>query len=236
MPLEYFCPRLSEAKTFLPLLRAELLAVAPRYTLPVTLSPVDLLPIVEDGLFGYELIPDRRVPTYLAIGRDKTGRAVLRRSLYPSESPSALRLVTINGKSLVRERISPRGRVEERDDRFPEIFDAVESALGQLAMLFPEKPRKPIELHAEVHRYLDDALATAHAYLLEWNPRVEFCGLPDEAQFGFRLTGDHGERGELVSQRPDMWVLRWKSAARDICEEWSVMLPPPDALGAIGIA
>ena len=236
MPLTQFCPRLSEAKTYLPLLRAELLDAAPRHTLPVDLSPLDLLPIVEDGLFGYELIPDRRTHTYLAVGRHEAGSAWVRRTLYCEHAPSALRLAALNGKSIVRERFTPKDPVKQRDDRFPEIPDAVESALAQLVVLFPERPRKSVEFHANVHRYLDDALAIAHAYLLQWNPRIQFCGLPNEAEFGYRLTGDHGEHGVLISKRPDMWVLRWKSPARDIYEEWSVALPPSDASGVAGIA
>ena len=236
MSLEHIGPRLSEAKTYLPLLRAELLDAARRYTLPVSLSPLDLLPIVEDGLFGYELIPDRCTHTYLAIGRHEVGSAVVRRTLYCEHAPSALRLAALNGQSVVRERFTPKDPVKQRDDRFPEIPDAVESALAQLVTLFPERPRKPIEFHADVHRYLDDALAIAHAYLLVWNPRVQFYGLPNEAELGYRLSGDYGEQGVLISKRPDMWVLRWKSPARDIYEEWSVTIPPSDASGAAGIA
>ena len=83
MPLEHFCPRLSEAKTFLPLLRAELLAAAPRHTLPLGLS-LELLPIAEDGLFGYELVPDRetrrmfRLVVMRQVEQSCAGRATLR--------------------------------------------------------------------------------------------------------------------------------------------------------------
>ena len=236
MSLEHISPRLSEAKTYLPLLRAELLAAAAHYTLPVSLSPLDLLPIVEDGLFGYELIPARRTHTYLAIGRHEAGSAVVRRTFYCEHAPSALQLAALDGQSVVREKFTPKESVKQRDDRFAEIPDAVESALAQLVMLFPERPRKSVEFHVDVHRYLDDALATAHAYLLEWNPRIQFFGLPNEAELGYRLSGDYGEHGVLISQRPDMWVLRWKSPARDIYEEWSVTLPPADVCGAAGIA
>ena len=57
-----------------------------------------------------------------------------------------------------------------------------------------------------------------------------------QAKVGYRLSGDRGEYGELVSRRPDMWVLRWKSPVRDVYEEWSVTIPPPDASGATGLA
>ncbi len=71
--LPIYCPRLSEAKTLLPTLRAQLVAASPRYSLPVDTS-LDLLPIVEDGLFGYELVPDRNTHTYLTIGYSRKGR------------------------------------------------------------------------------------------------------------------------------------------------------------------
>ena len=65
--LPAFAPRLAEAKTLLPLLRRELVLAAPRYTLPTDVA-LELLPIVEEGIFGYELVPERRTRTYLTIG------------------------------------------------------------------------------------------------------------------------------------------------------------------------
>ena len=139
MPLEQFCPKLSEAKSFLPLLRAQLLAAAAHYTVPASLS-IDLIPIFEHSFFGYELEPNRRTHTCLAVGRAEAGSAVARRTLYPEDAPSALRLMALDGNSVVRQRVRPRGRVQQRDVRFGEIPDAVESALAKLAMLFPEEP------------------------------------------------------------------------------------------------
>ena len=69
-----FCPRLSEARHLLPLLRSHLIAAASRYPLATGMA-LDLLPIVEDGLFGYELVPDRDAHTYVTIGCNATGRA-----------------------------------------------------------------------------------------------------------------------------------------------------------------
>jgi hypothetical protein len=224
-------PRLSEAKALLPLLRAELVAAAPRFSLPASIS-LDLVPIVEDGLFGYELVPDRNTHTYLTIGWCATGEPVLRRTLCGEHAPSALRLAAIDGKSVLRSNFSPRHSPQQRDFRFGEISDAVESVLSQLVMLFPERPRRPIELQVNVHRYLDEALTIAQTHLTDWNPFIRFVGLPNEAQYGFALTGDNGEHGELVSRRPDMWVLRWNSPEASIYAEWALLLPGMDAICA----
>ena len=74
-----FCPRLSLAAKLLPRLRAHLVAAASRHMLPDGFS-FDLLPIVDDGVFGYELLPQRETHTYLTLGCDSGDRAVLRTS------------------------------------------------------------------------------------------------------------------------------------------------------------
>lgn len=222
-----YCPRLSEAKTLLPLLRAQLIAAAARHSLPVNFS-LDLVPIVEDGLFGYEIVPDRETRTYFTIGYDKTGEGILRRTS-SADAPSALRLAAIDGKSVSRGNFSPRYSVQQRDSHFAEISDAVESGLSQLVALFPAGTRQRIELHVSAHRYLDEALAITHEHLSGWDPFIRFVGLPNEAQYGFALTGDRGEHGELVSRRPDMWVLRWRSPQGVLYEEWALLLPERDA-------
>ena len=96
-----FCPRLSEAQHLLPLLRSHLVAAASGYPLPTGLA-LDLLPIVEDGLFGYELVPDRKTHTYLTIGCNAQGEPVLRKTLYGAGTPNALQLVAANGHILSR--------------------------------------------------------------------------------------------------------------------------------------
>jgi hypothetical protein len=75
----------------------------------------------------------------------------------------------------------------------------------------------------------DEALSIAHSHLAHWNPVIQFFGLPDEAQQGFALEGAKGEHGELVFQRPDIWMLRWKAPPQAVYESWSVALPDPDA-------
>ena len=74
-----------------------------------------------------------------------------------------------------------------------------------------------------------EALAVTYSHLAHWNPFIRFCGIPNEAQHGFALAGRHGEHGELIFQRPDIWMLRWKAPPRAVYESWSVALADPDA-------
>ena len=223
-----YCPRLSEAMHLLPLVRSHLVAAASRYPLPTGMG-LDLLPIVEDRLFGYELIPDRKTHTYLTIGCDAQGEPVVRKTLYGVGAPNALQLVAVNGHILSRTERATRYSTQERGAHFPDWSAAAESAWAQLVMLFPERPRQPIILRETVHRCLDEALSIAHLHLAQWDPFIRFCGLPNEAQQGFALTGVNGERGELIFQRPDIWMLRWKAPPQAVYESWSVAVDDLDA-------
>jgi hypothetical protein len=53
---------------------------------------IDLLPIVEDGLFGYELLPDRNTHTYVTIDCNAQGEPFLRKTSYGVGVPNALRI------------------------------------------------------------------------------------------------------------------------------------------------
>ncbi len=223
-----FCPRLSEARHLLPLLRSHLVAVASGYPLPAGLA-LDLLPIVEDGLFGYELVLDRKTHTYVIIGCNGQGEPVLRKTLYGVGAPNALQLVAVDGHILSRRERASRYSTQQRDSHFPDWPAAAEAAFAQLLILFPERPRRPVAVREHRHRCLDEALSIAHSHLAHWNPFIWFCGLPNEAQQGFALEGAKGEHGELVFQRPDIWMLRWKAPPRAVYESWSVVLPDPDA-------
>jgi hypothetical protein len=225
-----FCPRLSEAKHLLRLVRSHLIAAASRYPLPTGMG-LDLLPIVQDGLFGYELVPDRKSHTYLTIGCDAQGKPVVRKTLYGVGAPNAVQLVAVNGHRLSRTERAARYSIQQRDSHFPDWSAAAESAWAQLVILFPERPRQPIILRENVHQCLDEALSIAHSHLAHWNPFIHFCGLPDEAQQGIALTGANGERGELIFQRPDIWMLRWKAPPEAVYESWSVMVDDTDAAG-----
>jgi len=230
-----FCPRLSEARHLLPILRNHLIAAASSYPLPVGMV-VELLPIVDNGLFGYELVPNRKTHTFVTIGTDARGEPVLRRTVYGRDAANALRLVAVNG------RISPhRDRAEQfgtrqRESHFPDWAAAAESAWAQLLFQFPERPRQPAIVRDHEHRSLDEALSIAHSHLSHWNPFIQFEGVPNEAHLGFALRGYGAEHGKLVFQRPDIWMLRWKAPPRAVYESWSVVLPDPEASGDVARA
>src|SRR5208282_572042 len=100
-----FCPRLAEAPHLLSSVRAHLGASAYRHPLPTGME-LDLLPIVEDGLFGYELVPDRRTHTYLTIGCDARGEPIVRKTLYDVGTANALRLAAANGRGCVKTQVA----------------------------------------------------------------------------------------------------------------------------------
>jgi hypothetical protein len=222
-----FSPRLSEARHFLPLLRRYLVGAACRYPLPTGLT-IDLLPIVEDGVFGYELIPDRDTHTYLTIGCDAQREPVMRRTLYGVGASDTLRLVTVNGRVLSRTERAARYNVRQHDVHFDDWPEAAEAAWSQLASIFPGRPRQPVVLAENFHRCLDQALSIAYSHLIHWNPSIRFCGIPNEAEQGFLLSGVDDQHGELVFQRPDIWMLRWKAPPHAVYESWSVALPEQD--------
>ena len=218
-----FSPRLSEARHLLPLLRSQLVAAATVCPLPSGLA-LDLMPISEDGLFGYELIPDRATHTYLTIGRNKQGEPVLRKTLYGVGPGNALRLVACDGNRLSHGERAERFGSLQRDAGFPDWAAAAGAALAQLLVLFPQRPRRPAAVREYAQRCLDEALAVAHSHLARWDPFIRFWGIPNEAEHGFALSGEHGECGWLIFQRPDIWMLRWKAPPQALYESWSVAL------------
>lgn len=222
-----FWPRLSEARHFLPLLRSHLVASAAAFPLSAGLA-LDLLPIVEDGLFGYELVPNRDAHTYLTIGCNARRDMVLRKTLYGDGAPNALKLVAMNGQLLSRSERAARYRLQQRDIGFADPAAAADATWTQLLALFPQRPRVPIGIPEHWHRSLDEAMGIAYSHLARWHPIIRFCGIPDEAQQGFALAGAPGEHGELIFQRPDIWMLRWKAAPHAVYESWSVALSEPE--------
>ena len=228
---ELFFPHLSQAKGLLPVIRAELIAAAAHHSLPLNVS-LDLLPIVEDGLFGYELLPSRESQTYLTIGCDNRSAPMLRRSLYCAAAPSALRLATVNGRFLSQGDLEAWHRIQQHDENFPDWTAAAEAVWDELVAMFPASPRRIVEIRDALHQNLDDGLAIAHSHLGRFDPHIDFCGVPDEAQYGFVLTGENGERGQLVARPPGRWALRWRSSAGALCEEWAATPAGFDTAGA----
>ncbi len=180
----------------------------------------DLLPIVEDGVFGYELLPQRESHTYLTLGCDGCGRPVLRKSLYCAEAPSVLRLATTNGRALTQCELNAWHRIQSRDFSFPDWPSVAEATWRDLAALFPEGPRRPVRFHDGRHCRLDEALAMAHSLLAAWDPGIDFCGVPDEALYGIALTGAKGETGQLAARTASRWTLRWDAGGDAVRKQW----------------
>ena len=219
------CPRLSQAMRLLPLLRRHLVAASLTHPLPSGIS-IDFLPIVEDGLFGYEIVPDRQPHTFLLLGAGPDF-PVLRATAYDCDAPSVLKLVAVDGRALSRDERRERHRGHPRERRFADWAAAADAAWNELEAMFPERPRHPVAIDERRHHSLDEALRVAHAHLARWDPFIQFVGLPKEAERGFALSGVPGEHGELVFQRPDIWMLRWKAHPDAVYESWSVPLAEP---------
>lgn len=215
-----FYPRLSQATNLLPVLRAQLAAAASRHLLPDGFS-CDLLPIVEDGIFGYEFLPQRQTHTYLTLGCDSSGQPVLRKSLYCAAAPCALRLAATNGRVLTQGELVAWHCIQPRDFPFPDWTTAAEAAWHDFSALFPEGPRRAVEIHDARHRSLDQALAIAHSLLAHCDPSIDFCGVPDEAQYGIALTGANGESGQLMARTAGDWTLRWEATGKALHEHWA---------------
>jgi len=217
------CPRLSQAKILLPLLRVELGGAASHYSLPAGLE-VDLLPIVEDGLFGYEVLPNRDTHTYVTLGADADGAPVVRKNLYCSSSPSALRLAAASGRTLMQHELDAWDEIEQRDTRYPDWPSAAAAVWAELAKLFAERPRHTISIRDAGHAAFDDTLAIAQRRLRDCDPWIEFCGIPDEAQYGFVLKGAHGEHGNLVLRSRGSWELHWTTPLTQAHDHWPATL------------
>lgn len=224
-------PRISQARDLLPLVRAHLVAAAAHSSLPAGVS-LELMPIVEDGLIGYEFLPNQAKNIYLTIGCDGSGAPVLRESSYRTLPQSVLRLASVNGRALPRDGIAAGLRLQQHDTVFRDWSLTSEAAWRGLAALFPEEPRHAIEVRGAWHECLDCALAIADAHLAGCDPCIDFCGVPNEAQYGFALTEVGGGRGRLTSRRPGTWVLWFQSAEITLNEEWSVSLPGIDVAAA----
>ena len=222
-------PRLSQARSLLLLVRAHLGSAAFHYSLPADLT-LDLLPIVEDGLFGYEILPDLEARTYLTIGIDKNDAAVVRKSLYCAASPSALRVATINGRTLSQHELDAWSGIEQRDTPYSDWTSAAAATWAELAIVFPDRPRYPISILDTWHAEFDESLATAQSHLGGCDPWIDFCGIPGEAQYGFMLKGGRGESGHLVLRSSGAWELRWTTPTAHAHEEWPA-LPPVGSAG-----
>ena len=217
-------PRISQAKDLLRNIREHLAAAAARHSLPAGLS-LELLPIVEDGLVGYEFLPNQATNSYLTIGCDDRGVPVLRQRKYRADSTGGLRVAAANGRKLAPKAATPGHNLRRRDAILPDWPSTAEAAWIELAALFPQQPRRCIDVDETSQHALDEALEIAHGHLSEWDPCIDFCGVPDEAQYGFALTHANGGRGLLASRQPGHWALWFQCPYAAISEEWSILSP-----------
>lgn len=213
------CPRLSQAMLLLPLLRVQLGDVASRYSLSAGLE-IELLPIVEDGVFGYELLPNHDTHTYLTLGADADGVPVVRSNLYCTSAPSALRLATVSGRALMQHELDAWEEIEQRDARYPDWPSAAAAVWAELARLFADTPRYTITIQDAGQAALDGALGIARSRLRGCDPSIEFCGIPDEAQYGYVLKDVRGGHGNLVLRSRGSWELHWTARTSRIDEQW----------------
>jgi hypothetical protein len=219
-------PLLSQAATILPLVRGHIVEAAARCSLPVGFS-LDMVPILEEKLFGYELTPIGVAETCLTLGCKPDGEPVLRKESLASSPPGSLRLATLDGVTIARGSRDLSSRCGRRDFRFADWSSAAKFACTELEALFPGTPRWPPRVNLGPNASLDQALLAAAARLARWNPFIHFCGLPNEEQLGYALCDVDGGHGELVFRRPDEWTLHWTSAREVVREAWSVVAPEP---------
>jgi hypothetical protein len=111
-------PRLSVAKRLLPVISHHFDVASSKHPHGAAL---DLWPIVEEGLFGYELIPDRETRTYLILGRNARDQPCLRTTSYGVDDPDALRLATAGGLLVSPGERGGRFSVQRRDEVFSEL-------------------------------------------------------------------------------------------------------------------
>jgi len=182
---------------------------------------VSLLPVCEDGLLGYELVPDREAHTYLILGCNVQGQPVLRKTTYGVGRAGTVELVAVNGHLLSRADRAARYSAQPRDYRLPDWTAAAESALTQLSVLFQDRPLLTFASSDKVLG-LEHALSIAYSRLIRWDPIIQVFGLPNEAELGFALAGTNGEAGALAFRPPDLWTLHWNAPPDVIHESWSL--------------
>jgi len=217
-------PLLSQAAALLPVVRENLVEAAVHCSVPLGFS-LDMVPILEEELLGYELIPVGVAETCLTLGCKPDGEPVLRKECLANILPGELKLVTVDGQTIARASRELPSRSGRRDLRFPDWSSAAKFACTELETLFPGAPRRPPLLNLGPNASLERALLAAATRLAQWSPIIHFCGLPNEEQLGYALYGADGGRGELVFRHPGQWWLHWKSACEVVRETWSVIAP-----------
>lgn len=215
-------PLVSQAAAILPVVRGHIVEAAGKCNLPVGFS-LDMVPILEEDLFGYELTPLGAAETCLTLGCKADGEPVLRKECLTHSLVDAPRLASVNGRPVDHRLQSVRSRQGRRDFRFSDWAAAAKFACDELEALFPGAPRRPPALNLGPNASLERALFAVATRLAQWNPFIHFCGLPNEEQLGYALCGIDGGRGELMFRHPDRWTLHWKSTREIVREAWTVV-------------
>ena len=223
MPQPLF-PLLSQAARILPVVREHISQAAAHSSLPLGFS-LDMVPILEEELLGYELVPAGLAETCLTLGCKPDGEPVLRKECLANAPPGALQLAAMNGRTVARAARALPSRSGRRDLRFPDWASAARFACAELEHFSLGAPRRPPLLNTEPNAALERALLAAASRLARWSPIIHFCGLPKEEQFGYALYGADGGRGELFFRHPAQWTLHWKSGREVVCETWSAIAP-----------
>ena len=165
-------------------------------------SRIDLLPIVEDGLVGYEFLPelgnDRR--TSRSVATSAASRCCARAPYRARGAAASFGSASVDGRTLL-----PEERARRRASLPPSAIpscpigrSAAEAAWTELAALFPEQPRQGIEVHDAPHavprRGDGDRLRAPGRCRIRASI---FAACPDEAHYGFALKHADGGRGQL---------------------------------------
>ena len=213
-------PRLSVATAILPRIRHELVVQAA--ALDGTQGrEIALCPIVEDGLFGYELVPSVMTLPFLIMGCAEDGIPRLRRTLFDPTRDSGLRLAALHGRALrgTRPRMPKRPRQDEA--LYADWPTAAAYAWKDLSGAV-SGDRTTWDASMAECRSLENALAIASLHLAEWDPGIDFWGLSNQAELGLPLRGMGGESGTLTRKGPDIWVLSWVTKQTVVTREWSI--------------
>jgi hypothetical protein len=214
-------PPLSVACALLPLIRRTLLDTrgAPGADAP----DADVLPIFEDGLLGYEIAPRAACQPVVAIGCRDDGVVRVRRTDFEPVDAS-LRIASVDGVT-IDEGAMPARRARAQEALYADWRTAALEVWSVLATM-PRGTSALWDDSMNACRSLENALTIANLHLAEWDPTVDFFGVPNQAEYGVPLRGAQGDAGSLTLHRHDAWLLYWHSRQKVVHLEWSRFSAP----------
>jgi hypothetical protein len=122
--------------------REHISQAAAHCSLPLGFS-LDMVPILEEELLGYELVPAGLVETCLTLGCKPDGEPVLRKECLANAPPGALQLAAMDGRTVARAARALPSRSGRQDMRFPDWPSAARFACAELEHFSPGAPRRP---------------------------------------------------------------------------------------------